>query len=216
VILNGTRYGPFAPTGRIWVIGYAGNDRITVEGTVARNAFLEGRGGNDTLTGALGSDLLMGGAANDTLNGRAGHDVLVGGAGNDTLTGGMGQNVLIGGEGADRLVAGGGDILVAGPTLFDADAAGLEAILAEWTSARAYRTRVANLRGENGPLFGVRLNGNYFLRTGGSGQTAFDDGARDVLVGGLGADWFLLNRTGGVADVLSGSSPNELKDELSP
>jgi hypothetical protein len=46
----------------------------------------------------------------------------------------------------DRLDAG-DDLLIAGPTAFDADLAALAAVMAEWTSARNYADRVANLRG---------------------------------------------------------------------
>jgi Ca2+-binding RTX toxin-like protein len=215
VIVNGFVYGPFAPTGGVRAYGYAGNDRIEVASSVAREAILDGAGGNDTLLGGRGNDLLAGGPGNDTLYGRPGNDVLTGGDGNDTLTAGLGRDVLMGGAGADRLVAGSaGSILVAGPTLFDLDPAALAAIRDEWSSARGYAARAANLRGENNPQFAGRLNGNYFLRAASPSPTAFDDGARDTLVGGLGMDWFLVNRNGGVTDVLSGSSPSEFKDEL--
>ena len=39
-------------------------------------AWLDGRGGNDTLTGGKGNDMLIGGAGSDTLNGMAGEDIV--------------------------------------------------------------------------------------------------------------------------------------------
>jgi Ca2+-binding RTX toxin-like protein len=61
-------------------------------------------GGNDTVLGFSGADVLRGGGGDDDLSGRAGNDVLRGGAGNDTLTGGAGNDTLDGGAGADVLV----------------------------------------------------------------------------------------------------------------
>ncbi|MDL2209404.1 type I secretion C-terminal target domain-containing protein [Desulfovibrio sp. OttesenSCG-928-O18] len=45
----------------------------------------EAEGGNDTLIGGKGDDILFGGAGNDTLIGGKGDDILFGGAGNDTF-----------------------------------------------------------------------------------------------------------------------------------
>jgi hypothetical protein len=54
---------------------------------------------------------------------------------------------------------------VSGSTAFDGNEAALCAILAEWTSARDYATRVANITGTGrGASFDGRLNGGYFLR----------------------------------------------------
>lgn len=68
--------------------------------------------------------------------------------------------------------------------------AALSAIQAEWTSARDYTTRVANLHGTGS---GLHLNGAYFLQ---ADATVADDGARDVLTGSAGRDWFFANTEG--------------------
>lgn len=85
---------------------------------------------------------------------------VTGGSGNDILVGDDRSNVLDGGPGRDLLIAGGAgglrlpdtllggageDILIAGFTSYDADAAALAAILAQWTQATPYATRVNNL-----------------------------------------------------------------------
>ncbi|WP_260674778.1 immunoglobulin-like domain-containing protein [Comamonas aquatica] len=44
-----------------------------------------GRGGNDTLSGGAGNDILYGQGGNDTLIGGEGDDILIGGTGNDTF-----------------------------------------------------------------------------------------------------------------------------------
>ncbi|GLU41180.1 retention module-containing protein [Pseudomonas sp. NBRC 100443] len=53
------------------------------------------RGGNDTLEGGKGDDLLFGQGGNDTLLGGDGNDILFGGMGDDTLTGGAGADQFV-------------------------------------------------------------------------------------------------------------------------
>ncbi|PVZ34515.1 retention module-containing protein [Pseudomonas sp. URIL14HWK12:I11] len=52
-------------------------------------------GGDDTLNGGNGNDILFGQAGNDTLNGGNGDDILIGGKGNDILTGGAGADTFM-------------------------------------------------------------------------------------------------------------------------
>jgi len=75
---------------------------------------LYGGNGKDVLDGAKGDDTLSGGNGNDILYGDAGDDVLSGGSGSDSLYGGAGDDVLIGGNGADLLVGGKGDDILSG------------------------------------------------------------------------------------------------------
>jgi hypothetical protein len=104
--------------------------------------------------------------------------LLIGGAGADILMGSSGQNLEIGGT-----------------TAFDNNEVALAAVLAEWSSAHAYRTRLANLGGTgSGATFAGRRNGNYFLTTAGTAATVFDDGATDVLVRRAGRDWLFAGR----------------------
>jgi Ca2+-binding RTX toxin-like protein len=120
--------------------------------------------------------------------------VILGGEGDDLLVGGSNRDLLIGGLGADRIVGNEqDDILVAGYTAFDAVDSALAVILAEWTSARSYSTRVSNLMGAG---TGPRANGSTFLITDGAAATVFDDGVADVLTGDTGLDWFLFNVDG--------------------
>jgi VCBS repeat-containing protein len=63
-----------------------------------------GNGGNNTLNGTNGADLMLGGAGNDTLNGGGGIDLLFGGDDNDTLNGGSGSDVVSGDSGNDTLI----------------------------------------------------------------------------------------------------------------
>lgn len=63
-----------------------------------------GNGGNNTLNGTNGSDLLLGAGGNDTLNGGGGIDILSGGGGNDVLNGGSGSDLVSGDAGNDLLI----------------------------------------------------------------------------------------------------------------
>ena len=178
VSVNGTSSGPFTPTGRIIVLGQAGNDDIQIAGSVSISAWLFGEDGDDRLKGGNG------------------HDVLLGGAGEDLLSGGQGRDLLIGGVGADRIVGNADDdILIAGSTVHDSSDTALCAIMHEWTSGRTYGQRVANL--SNQTVSGTsRENGVYFLLSDGSERTVLDDDAADILTGSAGQDWFLFNADG--------------------
>src|SRR5262249_3054462 len=113
-----------------------------------------------------------------------------------------GRDLLVGGTGADRLIGNGGDdVLLGGTTAFDGDEAALAAVMAEWTSAKDFATRVADLSNNTAsPLFSAaRLNGIYFLIDAGTGQTVFNDATRATLTGSAGSDWFFA----GTADLVT-------------
>jgi Ca2+-binding RTX toxin-like protein len=102
------------------VNGRAGDDDIT-GGQIADtlkgddgNDFVGGNGGDDNLQGGVGDDTIDGNDGNDTIDGADGKDVLSGNPGNDTLTGGAGDDTLNGNFGDDRLDGGGGKNTVSG------------------------------------------------------------------------------------------------------
>lgn len=201
--------------GQIVIRGGDGDDTITLNPNLGARAIAYGGRGNDIMrTGAAG-DILFGEEGDDTLRGRDGADILIGGDGDDLLSGGDGNDILIGGAGEDRLAGNADDdILVAGTTAWDGNIEALEAILAEWTSARSYAQRVANIRGSG---TGPRLNGNWFLDADGispGGRTVFDDGARDVLTGNQGTDFFFFNADMGVKDRITDLGSAEFADDI--
>ena len=55
------------------VVGTRLNDAVT---GYDNGAWLDGKGGNDSLTGGAGNDMLIGGSGRDTLNGMAGEDIV--------------------------------------------------------------------------------------------------------------------------------------------
>jgi len=67
---------------------------------------IRGNSGDDTLTGSVYADWLLGGWGNDTLNGGDGADKLYGGWDADTLNGGAGNDWLEGGQNVDALNGG--------------------------------------------------------------------------------------------------------------
>ncbi len=173
VLINGTTLGSFNPSSRLLACGQAGDDDIQVAGSIVHSAWLSGDAGNDRLKGG------------------SGHDVLLGDAGDDLLIGQSGRDLLVGGAGADRIVGNSDDdILVAGSLNFAHPSTAIAAIMAEWTSAHDYATRLANLAGkteaDGNAGFVNRLNDAYFLNLG---KTVFDDDAHDILTGSSGEDW---------------------------
>jgi PKD repeat protein len=176
VFLNGVSAGAFAPTGKVIVNGWDGNDTITSDARLGFAAMLFGDSGNDTVTGGDKGD------------------ALVGGSGKDELRGGVGRDLVIGGKSADRLFGGEDeDVLVGGVTLYDAKHSSLWKLMKEWGRKDAtYGDRVAHLRGSTAG----GLNDSVLLDTTG----ARDDGAADALMGEGGVDALWLNADAGVLD----------------
>jgi predicted outer membrane repeat protein len=192
--VDGFPNGRFNPSGRLVAYGVAGNNTIQVAGSITLPAWL------------------YAGPGNDLMQGGGGNDVLVGGAGNDTLIAGSGRDLLIGGSGAAQLVGNSGDdILIAGTTAFDTNQAALAALMAEWTSARSYADRVANLSGTGS---GPRNNGSVFLIASGPGATVFATTAVDQLLGGSGMNWYFAKQSGTVKDLLTGLHDGEIVEAL--
>jgi Ca2+-binding RTX toxin-like protein/alpha-tubulin suppressor-like RCC1 family protein len=77
---------------------------------------LSGGEGDDKLGGGSGADIIHGGDGNDSIDGGDQDDILTGGAGNDVIAGGAGNDFLDGQEGSDVLQGGtGNDRLRGGP-----------------------------------------------------------------------------------------------------
>lgn len=193
VTVNGADLGTFSPTGSLYVFGGAGDDTITLQTAVI---------GGATVSVAVPA-LLYGGAGNDTLHagGSTAANVLLGDSGNDVLLGGAGHDLLIGGAGADRLQVGAGQgILIGGATAYDADAAALTALAAEWGRPTNYGTRVNHLSGD-----GRGLNSPYVLTR----VTVRSDGSVDRLSGGASPDWFFLTAAGPATELFANFTDGE-------
>jgi len=97
--------------GFVQVRAFGGND--TVIGSAGPDV-LNGGDGNDSLVGGEGDDVLNGDAGNDILQGTEGDDTLNGGDDNDGLSGFTGNDVLNGERGFDRLFGGNGNDTLTG------------------------------------------------------------------------------------------------------
>jgi Ca2+-binding RTX toxin-like protein len=156
--------------------------------------------GIENVKGGAGADILIGDGSANVLNGNGGNDILSGLDGSDNLDGGSDRDLVIGGSGSDTVIGGtGDDIVIGASTLYDANAAALTALLAEWKSSQNYDDRLSHLQNGGG------LNGAFLL----NGSTVIEDFASDDLFGNslspftdLGRDWFWAQENSIWADVL--------------
>lgn len=139
---------------------------------------------------------VAGGSGADSLTGNSVSNIMIGNAGNDILSGLAGRDLLIGGLGLDRLNGGDDeDILIAGRTANDALFSNLNFLQAEWTSARSYGFRIANLRsGVGSPAVSLKVKVNVLNDLG-------DD---DVITSGNGTDWYLRALDDVITDLVVG------------
>ncbi|MDJ0731909.1 MAG: choice-of-anchor I family protein [Crocosphaera sp.] len=154
---------------------YAGQGNDQVKGNSGDDLIL-GQAGHDILKGGLGHDLIWGGLGNDLIRGGFHDDNLYGGEGDDTLQGGLGKDFLDGGIGDDTLKGGlqddrlkgnlGDDVLQGqlGDDRLEGDQ-GHDTLKGGW---------------DNDTLIGVDTEHNVSV----------DE--VDVLIGGAGADKFVL------------------------
>ena len=160
-------------------------------------------GGDNTLSGAGGDDLIFSGSGDDEANGDAGDDTLFGGAGDDALDGGAGDDTLIGGPGADRFIGGAGDDTVSYATARD------EKVIVDlmWNASQPAAD-------PNNPS---HSDGDYFpddhgvenVRGGPRGDTIHGDDGPNKIWGGAGAD--TLNARNG-DDIIDGGPDGDTID----
>jgi Ca2+-binding RTX toxin-like protein len=153
----------------------------TIVGAIGSDLYLRGLAGNDYIFGDAGGDWIYGGDGDDTLNGGADNDQLRGEAGNDILDTGLGSDYVDGGTDID--------IMKVDYSLLKAN------IITTMTNSRS-GTVSTNTNSVN------FVNIEKFSLTGGSGNDVFFGGDfEDTLKGGPGDDY--LNGGGGL-DILQG------------
>ncbi|MCV3766672.1 calcium-binding protein [Rhizobium sp. TRM95796] len=84
------------------ILGYGGNDVISVVDTKAGGVVIDGGDGRDVIRGSKGRDVLTGGAGNDQITARGANASLYGGDGDDVLKASR-SGYLEGGDGDDTL-----------------------------------------------------------------------------------------------------------------
>jgi hypothetical protein len=159
-----------------------------------------GNGGDDTIIGSTGQDLLYGGTGNDTISGGANDDYLYGDEGADTLNGDAGADYLSGDAGADTLNGGdGGDVLhgdAGDDQLFGGD--GGDVLYGDAGDDRLF--------GDADDDYLSGGDGADVLNGGAGDDRLSGDAGADTLNGGAGADEL---RGGAGADTLSGGAGND-------
>lgn len=185
----GTSYKAFPAAGvqEIVVLLCHGNDHATISGGIGLRTTIDGGDGDDRIKGGSGHDVIFGGTGNDMLVGSSGRDLLVGGLGEDRIVGNADDDIIIGGQ--------------LNYALTDPQ---IDAIMAEWTSAKSYDIRTTTLE-------------TTLLTTTGANPTVQDDSAYDVVTGSGGQDWFFVedessNTT--VRDKITDLSAAEFADAL--
>jgi len=184
VTINGVTTTVPKPSGRIIVLGGAGDDRIKItagpKGSGARGianpAWLYGEDGNDRLYSGAGGGLLFGGNGHDRLIGGRGRDIMVGGQGTDKIVGNANDDILIAGFTTKD------DRTTAGHEHFWCD------ITKEWNSNNTFADRVDNLRGPT-TQDANNYNGTSYLLPEVRDDNSADD--IDMLQGSSGNDWFI-------------------------
>ncbi len=175
------------------------------------NDSLSGGDGADTLSGGSGADTLNGGASNDNLNGGDGNDLLLGGVGADTLAGGTGDDTLIGGAGPDRLTGGAGAdefrstlADANGDIITDLGSGDALRISGNMTGAQVQLSRQGgytkvSVETAEGETASFRLQGNHLghvsITHEGGGLVLRDDGGTANLVQTLGGHAYLAVAT---------------------
>ena len=174
--LNGTNWDDV-------INGYSGNDTIYANGG---NDLVYGGGNDDRIWGGTGNDKLWGEDDADELRGDDGNDELRGGNQNDRLWGGNQDDKLWGEEGNDQLVGDAGNDELYGGNGDDR----------VWGSSGNDR-----LWGERGNDQLTGDDGNDVLNGYG-----FADNERDTLIGGTGADRFVLGDADSIFYAKNGNS----------
>ena len=167
-----------------------GTDDTINTGNTTNIPYIYANGGDDTLTGGDGTQVLDGNSGNDTLSGGAGNDILKGGSGDDILNGDADDDLLEGGPGADDIDGGTGIDTAeyfessAGVTIDlndDTNNAGGDALGDTYTD-------VENLIGSNHNDMITGDSGDNVLKGLDGDDTIFGNGGNDTITGGNGAD----------------------------
>ena len=100
----------------LWLSGSSVDDQLDASGFTGGNLSIFGLQGTDVIVGSPKADRIDGREGPDTIKGGGGADEITGDDGNDKLSGGNGADTLLGQAGNDRLNGGkGGDACSGGP-----------------------------------------------------------------------------------------------------
>ncbi|CTQ55909.1 Cyclolysin [Roseibium album] len=174
------------------VTGAAGNDVFDAASSFG-SMFMDGKGGNDSLTGGFANDVILGGIGNDTIEAGSGQDVIFGDQGNDQIDGGLGSDTVIYSQSGSGV-----SVNLATGTGSGGDAAG------------DTLTNVENIVGsEHADILVGDENDNALEGLGGNDDLSGASGD-DILSGGAGADQLDGGAGDDVADYTTSGSAVEI------
>lgn len=209
--------GPFEPGQEISLSGFLNgvvteNDVVTARPDEALH--WDAGVGDDTVSGGLANDTLMGGAGHDVMASGGGLDTLFGGTGNDTLTGQGEHSDLMGGAGDDHLIGAStiGDRMDGGAGHDSIDMSDGQLMGGVWVSHSQALGGSGNDSINGGRAMDVAYGGNgdddFFGNAGGDqffggngNDEIYGNGQNDTLLGGANDD-SIMGGTGN--DVLFG------------
>ena len=102
------------PFTAITILGYGGNDTITLATSLRLPTRIVESNGNDSITAGDADVSVTAGNGNDTVTVGNGNNTVTLGNGNDTMALGNGSNVVVEGNGSDSVTAGNGNNLIVG------------------------------------------------------------------------------------------------------
>jgi hypothetical protein len=238
VLENTTTGATFAETLSVDVVGVATGADNTFNGTDAADgaytagvgglvtSAIDGKGGDDVMTGNDGNDVLFGNGGHDRLwagLSDTGNDVSIGGAGNDMVGGGAGNDWLIGDghmgtntyaaatDGADDLFGADGDDFVIGGTFTDAgdvtvyDAG--NALLSVAAATGVVTLAAISVTGTAGDKLWAGAGDDQVIGAGGNDRIGLGDGA-DIANAGAGNDEIFSGA--GDDDVMGAAGDDEI------
>ncbi|RIK73845.1 MAG: hypothetical protein DCC68_24210 [Planctomycetota bacterium] len=178
-------------SGSTWNVSINGTTTTFALATV-NEIRIWGRDGNDSIivdTNISIPATIDAGAGNDVVTGGNGSDLIFGGDGVDLLFGNGGNDMVIGGDDFDFVSGGAGhDVVVAGSVAPTFTAAMLRDVAAAWAAERTATEGV-----DDGTIDESAFDGNF-----------------DILTGGAGADWFIVN----IGDWIIDYRPNGVNGDL--
>lgn len=165
-------------------VTFRGGGNDTVGGMSGADLVMAGSG-NDTVHAGGGNDVVIAGRGNDSVNGSAGSDLIIGGSGNDTMTGSTGSDLLAGNAGNDNVSGGDGhDVVLLGTGLDSANGGAGNDLLIVTDDALAGFDTVTGGTGTD--VLRLEVDGEVFASAAFQAEiNAFVPGAETVLESGV-------------------------------
>lgn len=200
----------------------------TIQGSLSHRNILSGtnntreiNGGSkkDSLTGSDTDNILRGREDNDELLGNAGDDIVLGGDGDDEINGGDGNDYIYGGDGRDVIRGGKGSDTLA----FDGIGNMGEGVTVDLSfgfgrGRDAEGDTYESIENVYGTIYKDTLIGsdqdNHLYGYYGDDTIIVEEGGSDKLVGGEGADRYILGKSAGVK-LIDNYADDLVKDTLS-